>query len=389
MAKPAIALLSALAALFVLFPAGPSLAALEIGTTVKVVNEVHAKNLNRLLKLGEKVVYQETVSTGRESAVDIRLIDESTLIMGELTEIKLDSFVYKPNKGVVEGAIQAVSGIFRFSGSGVKMNVTITTPTATIGVRGTDFDVLTKADATEVSVNEGAVEVTSALGIQRVAQGQVFRVNSAGQGGLQAEPSAEMKQAVSLMLTMVASTDSGGQSSGQTAQQQTPAQTPAQTAALSRAVSGKDNENLLYLQLTTGPLVIELRPDLAPNHVRRIKELARDGVYDDLEFIFVRPGYAAETAIPTGREQSTQTLAAELSDEPFVEGTVAMSHKADDPNSAESQFFITLGRAEALDGKYTVIGKLINGLENAQKLKPGRPPKNPDKIISLTVGPKK
>jgi len=362
------------------------MAALEIGTTVKVVNQVTAKILNRLLKLGDHVVYQETVSTGPKSAVDIRLIDDSTLIMGELSEIKLDSFVYKPNKGIVEGSIEAVSGIFRFSGSGVKMDVTITTPTATIGVRGTDFDVLTKAEETEVSVNEGVVEVTSALGTQQVAQGQVFRVNSAGQGGLQAAPSAEMKQAVSLMLTMVASSDSGGADQAQKQATKPKAQTATQTAALKQAVTDKDKDNLLYLELSSGPLVIELRPDLAPNHVRRIKELARQGVYDGLEFAFVRSGYAAETAIPEGRATSTQTLTAEFSDEPFVAGTVAMSRKEDDPDSAESQFFITLGRTPAFDGKYTVIGKLVQGLENALALKPGRPPKNPDKIISLKVG---
>ena len=373
-----------------LISAQPVLAAVvEIGTTVKVVNKVQAKTLNRRLKLGDKVVYQETVSTGLKSAVDIRLIDESTLVMGELTEMILDRLVYNPNRGVVEGTLNAVKGIFRFSSAGVKMDLTIITPTATIGVRGTQFDVLTKQTETEVAVLEGVIEITSPLGTETVSRGQVYRVNADGTGGLEAEPSAEMKKAVSLMLTLVA--DSAGGKNGQAAPSPTPAVT--QTAALSspdfpKAVAGKNKENLLYMDLSGGRLVIELRPDLAPKHVSRIKELARQGFYDGLAFHFVRRGYVAETGDPTGtgRGGSGKTLPAEFSDVPFERGVVGMSRKEDDPDSADSQFFITLGRATSLDGQYTVIGEAILGLELADRLNPGRPPKEPGRIIRLRVG---
>ena len=380
-------ILPALLAALILAP--PALAALEIGTTVKVVNQVRAKTLNRRLELGDKVVYQETVSTGRKSAVDIRLIDESTLIMGELTEIILDSLVYNPNRGVVEGMINAIQGIFRFSSAGVKMDLTITTPTATIGVRGTKFDVLTKETETEVAVREGAIEITSSLGTETVSRGQVYRVNADGTGGLQAEPSAEMKEAVSLMLTLVTASADG--ESGQAAPSPAPAAT--QTAALSspafqKAVAGKNKGNLLYMDLSGGRLVIELRPDLAPKHVARIKELARQGFYDGLTFHFVRRGYVAETGDPTGTGKggSGQTLKAEFSDVPFERGVVGMSRKEDDPDSADTQFFITLGRAASLDGQYTVIGEAILGMELADRLNTGRPPKEPGRIIRLRVG---
>ena len=377
------------ALLAALISAPPALAAVEIGTTVKVVNQVRAKTLNRQLKLGDKVVYQETVSTGVRSAVDIRLIDESTLVMGELTEMILDSLVYDPDRGIVEGTIKAIKGIFRFSSAGVKMDLTIITPTATIGVRGTKFDVLTKESETEVAVLEGTIEVTSPLGTETVSRGQVYRVNADGTGGLEAEPSAEMKEAVSLMLTLVA--NSAGGKNGQAAPSATPAAT--QTAALSspdlqKAIAGKNKENLLYMDLSGGRLVIELRPDLAPRHVSRIKELARQGFYDGLAFHFVRPGYVAETGDPTGTGKggSGKTLLAEFSDVPFERGVVGMSREEDDPDSADSQFFITLGRAANLDGQYTVIGEAILGLELADQLNPGRPPKEPGRIIRLRVG---
>ena len=371
---------------------------IEIGTTVKVVNVVRAKTLNRRLKLGDNLVYQETVSTGKASAVDILLIDESTLIMGETSELILDRMVYNPNRGVVEGTITAVKGIFRFSTAGVKMDFTINTPVATIGVRGTEFDVLTKPTETEIAVHEGTIEVTSAAGTERVSRGQVYSVNIQGVGGIKAEPSPEMKKSTALMLTLVA--DQGPQEAANQSRQQTQpesqsqAQTqatalpPSASLAFQKAVAGKNKENLLYMDLAGGHLVIELRPDLAPRHVSRIKELARQGFYDGLGFHFVRRGYVAETGDPTGTGAggSGHTLKAEFSEVPFERGTVGMSREKDDPDSADSQFFIALDRVANMDGKYTVIGKVIHGLELADSLKTGSPPKTPDKIVQFKVG---
>jgi len=376
-----------------LLPASTARAALEIGTTAKVVNVVRAKTLNRRLKLGDKVVYQETVSTGQASAVEINLIDESTLIMGELSEMILDSLVYNPNTGTVEGALNFAAGIFRFAGSGVRMNVTITTPTGTIGIRGTEFDVLSGEADTEVAVHDGTIEVTSAAGTQRVSRGQVYRVSAAGDGGFRLEPSPEMKQAVSSMLAMVTDqgTDQGRQAESQAPATTQPAPTqtasvaPAASLSFQKAVEGKNPENLLYMDLSAGRIAIELRPDLAPEHVRRIKELTRRGAYDGLDFVFVRRDYAAEINAPAAAGELAP-LAAELSDVPFERGVVGMSRKRDDRDSAEAQFFITLGRAANLDGQYTAIGRVIHGMEHADRLQPGRPPKNPDRIQRLRVG---
>ncbi len=389
---------AAVAAVLLLAP--PVLAELQIGTTIKVVNQVRAKTLNRRLKLGDNVVYQETVSTGKKSAVDIRLIDESTLIMGELSEMILDSMVYNPNKGIVEGSIEILTGIFRFTSSGVKMDVLIKTPTATIGVRGTQFDVLSQATGMEVAVHEGTIEVASAAGTENVSRGQVYGVTSDGQAGFQAEPSPAMKQAVSTMLALITAKegDAGAPAQSQAAQEQAKAASPAptETAALTspastafkKAIAGKSPENLLYMDMSNGRMVIELDPGLAPENVKRVKELARQGFYDGLGFHFVRKGYVAETGDPTGTGTggSGQTLPAEFSDVPFERGVVGMSRPKDDPDSADSQFFIALGRAERLDGKYTVIGKVIHGIELADGLQEGGPPENPDRIVQFRVG---
>ena len=372
-----------ISALMVFSLASPTKAALEVGKTIKVVNQVYAKTLNRRLNLGDGVVFQETVNTNEKSAVDIRMIDESTLIMGEFTEMILDRMVYDPNRGIVEGAMEVVKGVFRFSTSDVKMDFSIGTPVATIGVRGTKFDVLSKSESTEIAVHKGTVEVTSAAGTVSVESGQVYKV-SPGSIGFQSHNSPEMQQAVTTMLALLAKrSEDGGRSASQAI---------AETAELSPATAtqggvGKIQEHLVYMVLATGRIVIELWPDLAPVNVKRFKQLVRQRFYDGLNFHYVRLGYVAETGDPTGTGQggSGQKLPDEISNQPFERGVIGMTRKKGEANSADSQFFIALGRAPNLDNKYTVIGQVIEGMHLLDQLQPGSPPKRPDKIITLWV----
>ena len=157
--------------------------------------------------------------------------------------------------------------------------------------------------------------------------------------------------------------------------------------ALTHAIAGKDLENLLYLDLSYGRLVIEMRPDLAPTHVARVKELVREGFYDALVFHNVVAGFAAETGDPTGtgRGGTGRAIPAEFSDERFVRGTVGMKHASGDDDSADSQFFIVYGPAPHLEGKYTVWGRVIYGMEYAALLKQGQPPREPDAILQVRV----
>jgi len=148
----------------------------------------------------------------------------------------------------------------------------------------------------------------------------------------------------------------------------------------------QDKENILYLDLTSGRVVIQLRPDLAPQHVARIKALARQGFYNGIVFHRVIPGFMAQTGDPTGTGTggSGKTLPAEFSREPFVRGTVGMA-RTQDPNSGDSQFFIMFAPAPHLNGQYTVWGKVIEGMQFVDKIKPGQPPQNPDKIVKMQV----
>lgn len=147
-----------------------------------------------------------------------------------------------------------------------------------------------------------------------------------------------------------------------------------------------DLENTLYLDLPDGRVTIELRPDLAPAHVKRIKELARDGYYDGLVFHRVIPGFMAQTGCPdgTGTGGSGKKLQAEFNDEPYVRGTCGMARTMN-PDSADSQFFITFDDTPHLDGQYTVWGKVVEGMEHVDSINEGEPPEDPTEIQSMAV----
>jgi peptidylprolyl isomerase len=147
-----------------------------------------------------------------------------------------------------------------------------------------------------------------------------------------------------------------------------------------------DIENTLLLETTQGPVVIALRPDLAPGHVARIKELARKGFYDGAPFHRVIDGFMAQTGDPTGTGTggSGQKLKAEFNREPHVRGTVSMA-RAQSPDSADSQFFICFDDASFLNGQYTVWGAVTEGMENVDKIKRGEPVRDPDRIVSARI----
>ena len=145
-------------------------------------------------------------------------------------------------------------------------------------------------------------------------------------------------------------------------------------------------ENTLIIETTKGPVTVELRPDLAPKHVGRIKELTRQGFYDGVVFHRVIDGFMAQTGDPTGtgRGGSGQKLRAEFNAEPHTRGAVSMA-RAQSPDSGDSQFFICFDEATFLDRQYTVWGRVIDGMDNVDKLARGEPPSRPDKMLSVRV----
>ena len=148
-----------------------------------------------------------------------------------------------------------------------------------------------------------------------------------------------------------------------------------------------DANTLTFTLSSGGDVVIRLRPDVAPGHVERIAELARDGFYDGVKFHRVIPGFMAQGGDPTGTGSGGSRLPdlkAEFSAEPHVSGTCSMA-RTSAPNSANSQFFICFDDAGFLDNQYTVWGNVETGMENVDKLPVGEPPRDPGKIVKATV----
>lgn len=148
-----------------------------------------------------------------------------------------------------------------------------------------------------------------------------------------------------------------------------------------------DPENTLVLETTKGKVVIAMRPDLAPGHVERIKLLAREGFYDGIKFHRVIDGFMAQTGCPRGTGTGGSDypdLKAEFNAEPHVRGVCSMARAAN-PNSANSQFFICFDDATFLDKQYTAWGKVVEGMENVDKIKRGEPVRDPDSIVSMKV----
>ena len=152
-----------------------------------------------------------------------------------------------------------------------------------------------------------------------------------------------------------------------------------------------DDENKLTLQTTKGDVVIEMRPDLAPQHVERIKTLVRQGFYDGIVFHRVIEGFMAQTGCPHGTGTGGSdypNLPAEFNSEPHVRGTASMA-RAQNPNSANSQFFIMFAPAPNLDGQYTIWGQVVSGMEFVDHIKRGSGANgmvtNPDKIVHMRV----
>jgi len=163
----------------------------------------------------------------------------------------------------------------------------------------------------------------------------------------------------------------------------------AMALVLPRAATAADPlDNVLLLDLKDGRVTILLRPDLAPKHVERVKKLTREGFYDGIIFHRVIPGFMAQTGDPTGTGTGGSQypdLPAEFSNTAtFERGTIGAA-RSSDPNSANSQFFIDFAPAPFLNGKYTIWGQVIDGMDAVDKITPGEPPAHPDKIVKMQI----
>jgi peptidylprolyl isomerase len=163
--------------------------------------------------------------------------------------------------------------------------------------------------------------------------------------------------------------------------------TPA-LAAPPQLPAGVDPQNAIVIDTNQGRIIMKLRPDLAPQHAERIKQLARDKYYDNVPFHRVIAGFMAQTGDGQNKNgtggSKYPNLAGEFTQTPFKRGIVGMA-RANDPNSANSQFFIMYADGSFLNGKYTVVGEVVSGMDVVDKIKKGEPVVDPDKMVRVQV----
>ena len=162
----------------------------------------------------------------------------------------------------------------------------------------------------------------------------------------------------------------------------------ASPALAQKLPANLDKDNAIVIDTTKGRIIVKLNTDLAPKHAERIKQLARDGYYDNVPFHRVIEGFMAQTGDGKNFDgtggSKYPNLAAEFTATPFKRGTVGMA-RSSDPNSANSQFFICFGDAAFLNNKYTVVGDVVSGMGVVDKMKRGEPVQNPDKMTKVQV----
>lgn len=177
--------------------------------------------------------------------------------------------------------------------------------------------------------------------------------------------------------------------SGSNGQIAAPAPGAQAGGALTTGAVGNDAANTAILELKTGKVTIRLRPDLAPKHVERFKMLANEGFYNGLKWHRVIPGFMAQTGDPQGTGgggSKYPDLPAEFSAAAFERGTLGAA-RTNDPNSANSQFFITFTHTPHLNGQYTIFGQVVDGMQHVDQIAKGEPPPKPDVVVKLYMAP--
>ena len=346
---------------------------LTIGIADLVVNKVYGNSLSSRIKNGQKILANQRIRTGRNSATSISLKDDSIIKIGEIADVYMDNIIFDRTGSSLNGSMEMVTGLLRFtSGKIHRMNLKIQTGNLTIGIRGTQFDLLANRSKTEIKVTQGQVQVSKGGLKTLVSEGQVYLADENTSSGFRKKISKELKQAI-LKLESLTGKELTSENDINSSEEE------------KKVLS--NNRNLLQIYTTKGLITVRMLPSLAEKHVTRIKELVTQKFYDNLIFHSVRKGFAVETGDPTGTGSggSGEKLLAEISKTRFERGTVAMKRNRNDPNSGDSQFFITLRRAPHLDGKYTIWGKVIEGMGLLEQFQAGNPPPNPERIMNIKI----
>lgn len=368
----------------------------RVGNAETISGNVFGKSLGKRLNSGDPIRYLDTVRVGLSSAAALRFVDNTELVMGENSSLLINNLIFNPQPGPAEGVLNVTSGFLRYTSAGRRSNIIIQTPLATIGIRGTVFDILASSTQVEVVVHAGSIIVNSNTKKALLRSGEVIKLNKDGTFVISKTPSLEIKKAAQNVSLILKLSDHSfekfktyGISKNTTKYNKVPKKCSKKLTniVIPKYLQILDKSKIVIMRLNTGDVFIELRGDIAPRHVKRIKNLIRQCFYDGLQFFDVKADFAAISGDPlnSGEGGSGKTLKSEFSKIPFIAGSVGMIRDQKNPDSADSQFFIALNPLPHLTGKYTKWGLVVHGMDKIRKLPIGRPPQNPGYIVAVQL----
>ena len=368
----------------------------RIGIAEKIVGNVYKKIIADKINAGDNLIYNQFVRTSDDSAATIKFDDGTLLHIGPDSELQLDDLVYSPKSKVLTGFLNLTNGVFQFANDHkTQMYVTLKTPVSTIGIRGTKFAAYAKKSYSELAVTDGNIDTISKFGSFNIAETEAVKVTSSSlikSNSISKEMKDLFDRASSLLkfdagLEVFNVVDAGrGGHSGRCSEKPS---TWLNDGALKDRIKGINISNLLFVKTKYGIIVIKPNYGIARNIITEIRNLVETEYYKRVPFFNVRLGAVAEAGDFYGSKPRKPVKKAKkviLKTVRLKRGSVASGYPNDEKLGDGKSFFIALKDMRLVKSDYKVWGKVVYGIQFADKIEVGSPPIAPDFIQDMKTG---
>jgi cyclophilin family peptidyl-prolyl cis-trans isomerase len=368
----------------------------RIGIAEKIVGNVYKKIIADKINAGDNLIYNQFVRTSDDSAATIKFDDGTLLHIGPDSELQLDDLVYSPKSKVLTGFLNLTNGVFQFANDHkTQMYVTLKTPVSTIGIRGTKFAAYAKKSYSELAVTDGNIDTISKFGSFNIAETEAVKVTPSSlikSNSISKEMKDLFDRASSLLkfdagLEVFKVVDAGRSAhSGRCSEKPS---TWLNDGALKDRIKGINISNLLFVKTKYGIIVIKPNYGIARNIITEIRNLVETEYYKRVPFFNVRLGAVAEAGDFYGSKPRKPIKKAKkviLKTVRLKRGSVASGYPNDEKLGDGKSFFIALKDMRLVKSDYKVWGKIVYGIQFADKIEVGSPPIAPDFIQDMKTG---
>ena len=366
-----------------------------IGTADKIIGKVYKKRISDIINAGDNLFYNQFVQTTDGSAASIKFEDGTFLHIGPNSVMQLDDLVYSKKSKVLTGYLNLTKGIFQFANDHkTKMYVTLKTPVATIGIRGTKFAAYAKQSYSELAVTDGNINSLTKFGSYNLDKGEALKVTPSSlvkSNSISKEMKDRFDRASSLLkfdagLQIFKVVDTGKKANSR-GRCENKLSAWLNDEELRDGIKAIDFSRLFFVKTKYGIIVIQANK--APYLVNKIRKLVRDGYYKRVPFFNVRLGMIAEAGDfynNKPRNSTGEQRRVILKPVQFKRGSVASGYPNDKKLGGGKSFFIALRGMSLKHSDYKVWGRVVYGIKFADKLEAGSPPSAPDFILDMKTG---